>query len=244
MNSKAIFTPHPKLLVVRTMTLVGIVLFAFNVALAQTTSIDHTRTYAKQVFASALGSSVRFSSLGELLQLRLQVVNSAGQTVFDSGFNTGNAVDWAPADGQSQSLPDDSYLCIVEVKAPSGDISKKIALLTLHDQSLALKQADASLFSSAQAHAAGDTAAEDISLTILDPAQPSPTAILAHDGNTARLASSRGGLSISAGDFFANKLLEQLRLTPEGNVGIGIANPRAKLEVAGRIKSSEGIIFP
>jgi hypothetical protein len=69
-------------------------------------------------------------------------------------------------------------------------------------------------------------------------------AILAHDGDTGHLVSGRGGLSISSGDFFANKLLEHIRITAEGNVGIGVSNPQARLDVAGRIRATEGLVFP
>src|SRR5206468_3519025 len=80
--------------------------------------------------------------------------------------------------------------------------------------------------------------------TIVDQGESSATAVIAHDGAAAHLVSGSGGLSISSGDFFANKLLERIRLTAEGNVGIGISAPQAKLDVAGLIRTSEGIVFP
>ncbi|PYT10175.1 MAG: hypothetical protein DMF60_00920, partial [Acidobacteria bacterium] len=96
----------------------------------------------------------------------------------------------------------------------------------------------------AQAQAAAPDSSEDITMTIIDPGESPATVILAHDGSTAHLVSGNGGLSISSGDFFANKLLEHIRLTAEGNVGIGVANPQAKLDVDGLIRASQGIIFP
>ena len=85
---------------------------------------------------------------------------------------------------------------------------------------------------------------DDGSLTIVEPGGSASTAVLAHDGSEAHLVSSSGGLSISSGDFFANKSLEHIRLTAEGNVGIGVPNPHAKLDVAGLIRASDGIVFP
>jgi hypothetical protein len=58
------------------------------------------------------------------------------------------------------------------------------------------------------------------------------------------LVSGSGGLSFRAGDFFAGKDVERMRLTPEGNLGIGLSNPQARLDVAGMIRTSEGIMFP
>jgi hypothetical protein len=70
------------------------------------------------------------------------------------------------------------------------------------------------------------------------------TTVLAHDGEKGRLVSGSGGLSFRAGDFFAGKDVERMRLTPEGNLGIGLSNPQARLDVAGMIRTSEGIMFP
>src|SRR6185369_10513611 len=36
----------------------------------------------------------------------------------------------------------------------------------------------------------------------------------------------------------------QMRLTAEGNLGIGITRPQAKLDVDGLIRASQGIVFP
>jgi hypothetical protein len=35
-----------------------------------------------------------------------------------------------------------------------------------------------------------------------------------------------------------------MRLTADGNVGIGITNPQVRLEVDGLIRASQGIVFP
>src|ERR1041384_1169829 len=59
-----------------------------------------------------------------------------------------------------------------------------------------------------------------------------------------QLVSGTGGFSFGSGDFFANKVLEHIRITAEGNVGIGVPTPLAKLDVAGMIRASQGIVFP
>jgi trimeric autotransporter adhesin len=71
-----------------------------------------------------------------------------------------------------------------------------------------------------------------------------PLTALGHDGQQGRVMSGRGGLSFRTGDFFTGKDVEHMRLTPEGKLGIGVENPQAKLEVAGLIRTSEGLVFP
>src|SRR5439155_8373459 len=40
------------------------------------------------------------------------------------------------------------------------------------------------------------------------------------------------------------KDFEQMRLTAEGNLGIGMTHPAVKLDVDGLIRASQGIVFP
>src|SRR5262249_3674925 len=81
-------------------------------------------------------------------------------------------------------------------------------------------------------------------LAILREGAARATTILAHDGNSGRVVSTTGGLGFRTGDFFGGKDVERMRLTHEGNLGIGVVNPQAKLDVAGLIRTSEGIMFP
>lgn len=211
---------------------------------AQPKQSAEDKLQTRQVIASVAGESIRFSSLGELIQMRLEVIGSTGEVLFDSDFKSGNLIEWPLSDKQGQRLVDGSYLCVVAVKDPSGLIARKHAIATLRDQSLGLRQSDSSLLSAPQAQVAGPLPDGDLGLTIIEPEQSSATAILAHDGSTAYLVSGTGGFSISSGDFFANKVLQHMRLTPQGYLGIGTSNPQARLDVEGMIRASQGIIFP
>src|SRR6185312_7185862 len=67
--------------------------------------------------------------------------------------------------------------------------------------------------------------------------------VAANDGKDGQVTSTTGALTLRTGDFFSNQAKEQMRITPEGNVGIGTQTPEAKLDVAGTIRARGGIVF-
>ena len=67
--------------------------------------------------------------------------------------------------------------------------------------------------------------------------------MLAHNGSEGQIIRDRGALSFRLGDFFSGNDQEQMRLTEEGNLGIGTDQPHAKLDVAGTIRTTQGIEF-
>jgi hypothetical protein len=211
---------------------------------AQAQSASPEKLQSRQVMASASGSSVRFVALGELIQMRLEVIGSSGEVLFDSNFKTGNVIDWSLTGTQGQQLADGSYVCVVSVKDASGQLSRRKASAILREHLVSLQQPDRSVLTAAQVQAAGAGTDDDVSMTIVEPEPSTATATLGHDGSAAHLVSGQGGLTFSSGDFFANQLREQMRLTPDGNLGIGVTNPQARLDVAGAIRASQGIIFP
>ncbi|HEY3135869.1 MAG TPA: hypothetical protein VGL29_07555, partial [Blastocatellia bacterium] len=143
----------------------------------------------RQVIASASDDSIRFTSLGELIQMRLEVIGLSGETLFDSDFKPGNVIDWPGSDSKGQRLADGAYLCIVSVTDSSGQLTRRRAIAVLREGTVSMTRPDASTLSAAQAQVAGPPADEDVSATILEPQQSSATAILAHDGATAQLIS-------------------------------------------------------
>src|SRR5204862_1626960 len=70
------------------------------------------------------------------------------------------------------------------------------------------------------------------------------TTVIARDGVDGQITRGRGDLSFRLGDFYSGRDTEQMRLTAEGNVGIGITNPQVRLDVDGVIRASQGIVFP
>ncbi len=200
---------------------------------------------AGALFGAVTENRVRFSAFGEFIQLRLEVINSAGDLVFDSNFKAGNALDWLATDNQRQALVDGLYLCLVTVKDATGRLSKYRALMNVDNQVVSLRQLEQGLLAPAQAEAAGGSAADEAAgVTLIEAKEASATAVLAHDGQAAQLVSASGGLTISSGNFFSNKVMEQVRLTAEGNLGLGVSQPQVRLDVNGMIRVSEGLVFP
>jgi hypothetical protein len=198
---------------------------------------------APAVTASATAEQVRFVALPAVYQMRLEVFAVYGATVFDSDFKSGNLLDWGLRDQLGLPLADGSYLCVVTVKDFAGRRSQQRgAVLLQAGQASLLKpeQAEPSI-RELNARMLGDITEP---LVILPGGAGLASTMLAHDGNSGQLVSGSGGLSFRTGDFFAGKDVEQMRLTPEGNLGLGVKQPQARLDVGGLIRTSEGLVFP
>src|SRR5205814_9429777 len=102
------------------------------------------------VTASAASERVRFAAPGEVVQVRLEVFAPGGEKLFDSDFQAGNLLDWPVQDQQGQRLVDGDYLCLVTVKALSGQLRLQHGLVRLESGETALRPAEQERLSSAQ----------------------------------------------------------------------------------------------
>src|SRR5205814_10048708 len=73
--------------------------------------------------------------------------------------------------------------------------------------------------------------------------QPMSATVIAHDGTDGQVSRTRGALTFRVGDFFSGNDKEQMRLTEDGNLGIGTSDPKFKLDVAGEIRARQGFVF-
>src|SRR5262249_22694590 len=195
------------------------------------------------ITASASGERVRFAASSSVVQIRLEVYDSVGNKLFDIEVRGGNVLDWHLQDGQAEPLSDDAYLCVITVKSLSGRITQRAGSVIVQNNSATVHQLDVSQMTAQQSQAIGPVE-ENASLTVLKEDDNRTTTVIAHNGEVGLITRGRGALSFRVGDFFSGKDVEQMRLTPEGNLGIGITHPQARLDVDGFIRASQGIIFP
>ena len=189
------------------------------------------------VTAAGSATGVRFVAPGEARRIRLEVYSAAGERVFDSDFRAGGILDWDGA-----GLADGSYLCVVTVEDLQGKAARRLSAVAVqsgraalqkeNEESLKARYAQA-LASSGQA--GGDAAAAS--------KKARAVTVTAHDGQNGQVTSTAGALTFRTGDVFAGRDKEQMRITPDGNVGIGTDNPTATLDVAGTIRARGGIRF-
>lgn len=207
-------------------------------SLGQSAKVDNGADPTPIVTARATGELVRFAAPGEVVQLRLEVLSDTGQAVFDVQAK-GNVLDWTVADGTGTRLQDGTYLCVVTIKRLSGRLSQRIGSLEISGQQMNLLAAEPSQMSQAQQQAVGPLESQaSISLQVGD---VKATTTVTHDGTQGELTRNTGPLSFRLGDVFRGTDKEQMRLTEEGNLGIGTDKPETKLDVAGDI-SARGTI--
>lgn len=187
------------------------------------------------IAVSSSDKGLRFAALGSVGQMRLEIFNTSGDLLYSSEFQPGNVRDWGLKDKSGQSIPDGSYVSVVTVRDFSGKLSLKQGTVLLRGGHAALKLGEVELGSAADPQNALSPVADDNANAI---------GLLTHNGADGQIVSTRGGLTFKLGDFFAGSERELMRLTPEGNLGIGMTHPTAKLDVEGLIRAGKGIIFP
>ncbi len=218
-----------------------VLLFICNSILAQdvkstpSQEAKNNSSSAPTITAAFSADRIRFTALGEVDKLRLEVFSVASDLLFDSGFQPGSIRDWQFKDQQGQPLAEGSYLCVVTVKDLSGRLRFKQSHILMQAGQASLQLGD------------GDSSAapdNDRSLTPVADSSGQALTVLAHDGTDGRVVSTSGALAFRLGNLFAGTDKEMMRLTPEGNFGIGLLYPQARLDVDGLIRTSQGILFP
>ena len=188
------------------------------------------------VTAVATANQTRFIALGISQRMRLQVQSPSGEVLYDSDFLPGNRINLDLNDPKASMLGDGRYDCIVIVEDFNGQISRRRGVFWIVNRTVLFDATNRN------ATAADSDAWED--LTILRAEEPHPFTFVSHDGKEGWIESASGGLNLYTGGLDRQRdSVPHLRLTPEGNVGIGVAEPQVKLDVAGLIRASEGIQF-
>ncbi|HKG58546.1 MAG TPA: tail fiber domain-containing protein [Pyrinomonadaceae bacterium] len=192
--------------------------------------------------------NVRMIAHGEALQIRMEVYSAAGELVADTGLRQGNIIDWKQTD-PTQPIIDGSYLVVVTVKDFQSNLNQKLAALTLQAGQLQLQNQKRDEVTTAQLRTMesrkGKTRINegDDAISILKEGKERAAVVTAHDGADGQVNSTTGSLTFRTGNVFSSQEQEQMRITPEGRVGIGTKTPETTLDVSGTIKARGGIQF-
>src|SRR5438105_2201182 len=187
----------------------GLLTWLFIVCLTTSLSAQEQRS----ITAAAAGEKVRFSAAAGVAQMRVQIVSSNGEAVFDSAWRDGNVFDW-PIESPGHPLTNGSYRCTVTVKDLDGKTTQREAAFTAQD---------------------GKVSIEGLALAGDDESGPKIT-LSVHDEKHGAIVNTSGDLIFRLGKFFAGKDSEKMRLTADGNLGIGTDKPQAPLDVDGLIR--------
>ena len=227
--------------------LVVVLTLAASAASAQIAQPDNNVEQAggqssSTVTASATTERVRFTAPNTVVQLRLEVYDEAGQKLLDTEQRGGNVIDWHIQGGSGERVSDGVYLCVLTSKNLSGRLSQKLGRVNVSGQSTEVRSAAVAELNLRQAQSVGPVETGEAGLTVMGAGDAPPVTVLANNGDEAQLARTRGALTFRVGDFFSGNDKEQMRLTEDGNLGIGTAKPTAKLDVAGTIRAERVLI--
>jgi hypothetical protein len=107
---------------------------------------------------------VRFTTPGEALDWRLEIVDQQGQPVFDSAFVSGRALDWPLVNGQGQAIESGLYAYTVTIRGGNPQAVR------IHRGQLTIERASTIY----RISATGDETSGDTALTVVASAEPEP----------------------------------------------------------------------
>src|SRR5690349_17540996 len=88
-------------------------IFAFSISL-------FGQRLSPVIAAAATGEKVRVSAPGNVAQIRVQILSTAGESVFDSAWMDGNVLDWS-----AERIADGTYRWIVTSRDLDGQVAQK-----------------------------------------------------------------------------------------------------------------------
>lgn len=231
--------------------ILALMLFS-NTALAQSEkSVQSQQSTVPAVTASISAGDVRFAAPEGVLQMRLEIFNATGELMFDSSMRKGSILDWKITDA-TKPMTDGSYLSVVTVMDFQGKLRQRLGAISLQAGQATLKRLEQGELTAAQSQTLSArkqsqkieaTDSSNESLTILREGKDRSAVVTAHDGQDGQVTSTSGALTFRTGDVLSNREKEQMRVTPDGRVGIGTDKPEATLDVAGTIRARGGIRF-
>jgi hypothetical protein len=194
-------------------------------------------------------NTIRLSSPGEISNIRLEVYTANGDLIFDSALRQGNVLDWKLSEA-TQAVGDGTYLFVVTIRDLQGKYRQRLGNIVVEAGQATLKSQRNDAINAPQKQALNSRLqSQKIALTdsidavtILRAGKERSLVVTAHDGVDGQVTSTSGSLTFRTGDTLTGNDQERVRITAEGNVGIGTNKPEATLDVAGEIRA-KGIRF-
>ncbi|HKO45249.1 MAG TPA: hypothetical protein VJU84_18380, partial [Pyrinomonadaceae bacterium] len=211
------------------------------------------------VTATTSNGRVRYASLGEVNQTRLQVFAADGRQVYDSDLRLGNLIDWSLLDQQGQRLTDGSYAFLITVREFSGTLTQKYGTALLESDHVTLQQTAREEMPQPQAlalqankvadvlggvdriGAAALTATPVVSSEALPVIEPAPSVKTASTTTTTTTSVAAPVAENLTGTGTQNRLAkwtdnagtlgDSVAAESAGNIGIGTTSPTHKLDV-------------
>ena len=232
---------------IKAIAILVLIVFTANIQ-AQTPAAAQPAAVSSVTGTVTAEGAVRMIAHGEALQIRMEIYSAAGELVSDTGLRQGNIIDWKQAEA-TQPLTDGSYLVVVTVKDFKGNLTQRMAALSLQAGQLNLQKRNETTTAQAQTLESRRQSQKvtmnegDDAISIFREGKERAVVVNAHDGTDGEVSSTSGALTFRTGNVFSSSEQEQMRITPEGRVGIGTKSPEATLDVAGTVKARGGIQF-
>lgn len=213
-----------------------------SIAFAQAIVPDPTVTIA------ATKERIRITAPNTVVQLRLEIYDQWARKIFDTEQRGGSVLDWHLQSSGGARVLDGAYVGVVTVKDLSGRFTQRIAAIEVAEQKSAVRSANLDQLNSQQLQAIGPIS-EGAGFSVVENNEVTAATLISHDGEQAQITRTRGAFSFRFGDFFRGRDVEQMRLTEAGDLGLGTAQPKARLDVMGDVRVSgliraKGIQFP
>ena len=82
---------------------------------------------------TAEADKVHVAAQGDVTELRLEVLDDAGDVVFESGAISGNQLDWNMKDAQGERVAAGTYLATVTFRTASGKLRKRVEQISVEE---------------------------------------------------------------------------------------------------------------